>query len=131
MKIKGCYVKKDGKYNWISYRDYKILKENNVDFQKKYFVLFGNSLIEVDEKSYKEINHINNRYDYINRLQKECEMAGSDLNQEDIVVDRSDTTYEQIEKIEKLSRLNSALMSLTRDDQDLVQRIYFLKSNRT
>lgn len=115
-----------GKYTEVSEKEFK---DTVIDFEGRYYISFGNAVLECSEQEYKDYASKKNRHKYLDKEAKKKKVVVISI-EETTLKELSDETAEE-EIIEKAmlefnkAKLKKALSLLDDADRNLVTAYYF------
>ena len=128
-RFKKVFVKENGEYKALDYKEFCLIKESDESYAKKKFVPVHGYLLEVDEKTYSEIYKERERNRYLYQIDRKNAnyQKESSLNNEILLdVNLVDDGFENrmIDRV-MIDKLLSTLELLSADEQHLIDLIYF------
>lgn len=128
-RFKKVFVKANGEYKALDYREFCRIKESDKSYTKKKFVPVHGYLLEVDEKTYSEIYKERERNRYLYQIdrenaiyQKESSLNNGILLEINLVDDEFENRM--IDRV-MIDKLLSTLELLSADEKHLIDLIYF------
>lgn len=126
------FILKNGGYIEISYEEFcQLTEKNNSLYKDKFFLPLHGMLMEVTETVYKDFYKEKRRQKYLNERSEENGDFSYDMLTtrefcgEDILIDKSEDIAVWVEHHIELEKLQSSLFLLSKEEQSLVQEIFF------
>lgn len=125
------YILEDGSYAELSYEDFCHRKKTDGTYSDKLFIPVQHCLIETDREHYIEFYRDKERWRYLRKLDAAHSLLSAEALESDDSVDfiadeAVDVAGAVVHKM-MLDKLRSALALLSKDEQELVDAIYFRK----
>lgn len=123
---KKVFILENGNCKELSYKDFSLLKENDVSYTDKFFIPLHGILMEATEETYRD----RRRQKYIDERSAENGdfsydmLTTDDFNAEDILADESEPLDEQVIRKIMTDKLRCALLLLSVDEQELIREIF-------
>ena len=107
------------------------MKEN----KKNYYILLGDTKVDVSEELYKGYWQETNRENYLNRLDKENKLGcfsefvldGTDRSMEERLVDKAVDVEKLVAVKMQIEALNKALDKLSPEEREIIQALFLMK----
>lgn len=126
-----CFIRTESGYEQLTYAELCKRRNTNEEYKsKKFFPLHG-MLMEVTEEQYKEFYKQKRRQKYLAECANQTgelsydALTASELNSENIIVDKSEPLDEQVIQKIMLDKLRFALLLLSEDEQELICGLFF------
>ena len=121
------FILEEGKYIESSYEEYQRIKQEDIDRQ---FVLVQGVLLELSKEKCDIMKKERERQRYLKKVIQNKEISydaisRNDFNGEQILLDVKPETFEIVEKKIMVEKLHGALHTLTNDEQQLIQALYY------
>lgn len=124
------FIKENGEYKELKYDEFCRMNKSDESFTKKKFVPMQGCLLEVDDKTYKEIYKDHERNRYVQRLDREHTVCCADAFEDnDASMYYGNVAADEFENriINRLmiSKLVNALQQLSPDESIIIDLIYY------
>lgn len=127
------YIKENGKYTELSYKDFCHRRETDMAYKDKLFIPVQGCLVETEQTHYIEFYRDKERWRYLQKLDKDNNLlffetiendddSGSSF---DFIADETVNVEETVVRRMMLDKLRSALSLLSEDEQSLINAIFF------
>lgn len=127
---KRVFIKENGEYKELKYDEFCRMNKSDESFTEKKFVPMQGCLLEVDDKTYKEIYKEYERNRYVQRLDREHTACCADaFEDKDASMYYGNVAADEFENriINRLmiSKLANALRQLSPDESIIIDLIYY------
>lgn len=125
------YIKENGGYVELSYKDFCHRKQNDQSYMDKLFIPVQGCLLEVVREQYTDFYREKERWRYLKKLDTEHSLLSLDGftdnegNVIDFIVDEAVDIAETVVRAVMVDRLKAALPLLSDNEQALVKAIFF------
>ncbi len=125
------YIKKDGGYVELSYKDFCCRRQADQSYMDKLFIPVQECLLEVVREQYKHFYKDKERWRYLKKLDTNHKLLSlerftdSEGNVIDFIIDEAVDVAETVVHAVMVDRLKSALPLLSDSEQTLIQVIFF------
>ena len=125
------YIKENGSYTELSYKEFCNRREKNEDYADKLFIPVQGCLVETEQTHYVEFYRDKERWRYLKKLDADNSLLSleaferDDDNGIDFIADEAVNVAETVVHRMMLDKLRSALTMLSEDEQKLVNAIFF------
>ncbi len=125
------YIKKNGGYVELSYRDFCRRRQADQSYMDKLFIPVQGCLLEVVREQYTDFYRDKERWRYLQKLDTNHKLLSLDGftdsggNVFDFVVDEAVDVMETVVHAVMVDRLKAALLLLSGSEQALIQAIFF------
>ncbi len=125
------YIKEDGGYTELSYKEFCRRKETDGTYAGKLFIPVQGCLIETEQSHYVEFYRDKERWRYLKKLDTDNSLLSleafedNDDSRIDFIADEAVNVEETIIHKMMLDKLKSALKLLSESEQALIQAMFF------
>ena len=135
---KAVFLLSDGGFTEIPYTEFTAKYRPDEEYMKNhFFIRFGDYIMEVKYKDYKEYYKNRRRQKYLYELAAENSdvsfdaLSTAEFNGEDVLTDNTESVADQVSRKIMLDRLCTVMDELSPDERKLIDLHYFKNVSQT